>query len=177
MRTLGAGERAYNPLGYHTGTVWPHDTALIALGMRAYGFDAPFARVLDGLLDAAAGFAFGRLPELFAGYRRRPYEAPVPYPVACSPQAWSAAALPAMLVAGLGIAPDALDGTLHVRRPALPRDVGRLTVRGLRVGDATVDLRFERAAGAAGAVEVADVRVDGPLDVVVQTGRGYDRRA
>jgi glycogen debranching enzyme len=90
VRTLGCGERAYNPIGYHTGTIWPHDTALLALGLRNYGLDASFERVFDGLLDAAASFPFYRLPELFAGYRRRPYESPVPYPVACSPQAWAA---------------------------------------------------------------------------------------
>jgi glycogen debranching enzyme len=170
VRTLGSGERAYNPIGYHTGTVWPHDTALLALGLRAYGFDAQFQRVFDGLLDAAASFPGYRLPELFAGYRRRPYESPVPYPVACSPQAWAAGALPSMLTAGLGLIPDGLQRTLRIRSPSLPRDVSRLVVRGLRVADAILDLRFERAGR--GAVALTDIELDGRLDVVVEPPAG-----
>jgi glycogen debranching enzyme len=167
VRTLGAREAAFNPVGYHTGTVWPHDTAMIAAGLREYGFDGDFQRLCDGLLDAAAAFPEFRLPELFAGFSRADYEAPVPYPVACRPQAWAAGSIPYLLVCCLGLAPDGLSRTLRIRRPLLPRSVGSLSVRGLRVADATVDLRFERVHPGEPAVAVTDARVDGELDVIV----------
>jgi glycogen debranching enzyme len=168
VRTLGADERAFNPIGYHTGTVWPHDNAIFAMGLRKYGFDEAFLRIFDDLLDAAGSFADYRLPELFAGFPRADYEDPVPYPVACSPQAWAAGALPAMLIAGLGLVPDALERTLRVRRPSLPRQLDRLALQGLRVGDAGVDLVFERMAQRGDRVALTDVRVDGDVAVVLE---------
>jgi glycogen debranching enzyme len=168
IRTLGAHERAFNPVGYHTGTVWPHDNALFAVGLRRYGLDDAFVRIFDGLLDAAAGFHGYRLPELFAGFSRADYEDPVPYPVACSPQAWAAASLPGMLVAGLGLVPDALRRTLRIRRPSLPRSINRLALNGLRVGDARVDLLFERVGNRSDAVALTDVRLDGDVEVVLE---------
>jgi glycogen debranching enzyme len=170
VRTLAAGERAFNPVGYHTGSVWPHDNALFAAGLRRYGFDEAFLRVFEDLLEAASSFAAYRLPELFAGFSRADYEDPVPYPVACSPQAWAAGALPSMLIAGLGLVPDALEGTLRIRRPSLPRHVGRLAVQGLRVGNAGVDLLFERVAGRTDSVALTDVQIDGDLEVVLEVG-------
>jgi glycogen debranching enzyme len=167
VRTLSAGERAFHPLGYHTGCVWPHDNGLIATGLREYGHDAAFLRIFEDLLDAAGRFADHRLPELFAGFPRSDDEDPVPYPVACRPQAWAAGAVPALLVAGLGLVPDGHRRTLRVRRPLLPRQVDRLSVRGLRVAGASVDLRFERAADG---VALADVRADGELEVALEAG-------
>ncbi len=158
VRTLGADERAFNPVGYHTGSVWPHDNALIALGLRRYGFDDAFLRLLEDQLEAAASFPAHRLPELFAGFARSPYEDPVPYPVACSPQAWAAGALPALLTAALGLVPDGRDRTLRVRHPLLPRQLDRLKLSGLGVGQGSVDLLFERRAGG---VELVDVHADG----------------
>jgi glycogen debranching enzyme len=175
VRTLSSAERAFNPVGYHTGTVWPHDNALFATGLRRYGLDQPFLRVFEGLLDAASVLPDYRLPELFAGFSRADYEDPVPYPVACSPQAWAAGSLPSMLIAGLGITPDALDGTLRIRRPSLPRHVNRVAVENLRVGDARVDLLFERVAQRVGSVAVTDVKVDGQLDVVLEIPRAPDQ--
>jgi glycogen debranching enzyme len=168
VRTLGADERGFNPVGYHTGSVWPHDNAFLAVGLRRYGLDETFLRIFEDLLDASASFPDYRLPELFAGFSRTDYEDPVPYPVACSPQAWAAGALPWMLTAGLGIAPDGLRRTLRIRRPSLPRHLGRLAVRGLRVADASVDLLFERVARRDGSVALTDVKIDGELDVVLE---------
>jgi glycogen debranching enzyme len=165
VRTLAAGERAFNPVGYHTGSIWPHDNALFAAGLRRYGFDEAFLRVFDDLLEAATRFAGYRLPELFAGFSRTAYEDPVPYPVACSPQAWAAGALPSMLMAGLGLVPDALEGALRIRRPSLPRHVGRLAVQGLRVGNGRVDLLFERVGQR---TALTDVQVDGDVEVVLE---------
>jgi glycogen debranching enzyme len=168
VRTLGANERAFNPVGYHTGTVWPHDNALFAAGLRKYGFDAAFLRVFEDVLDAVAGFPGLRLPELFAGFSRSDYEDPVPYPVACRPQAWAAGALPFMLVAGLGLVPRALERKLRIRRPSLPRQLNRLALHGLRVADARVDLLFERVGPQRDHVALTDARIDGDLEVALE---------
>jgi glycogen debranching enzyme len=168
VRTLSASERAFNPVGYHTGTVWPHDNAFFAMGLRKYGFDEAFVRVLEDMLDAAASFHAYRLPELFAGFSRADYEDPIPYPVACSPQAWAAGALPSMITAGLGLVPDGLNRKLRVRRPTLPRHVDRLTIQGLRIADARVDLRFERVGGRSAAVALTDARIDGDVEVLLE---------
>jgi glycogen debranching enzyme len=174
VRTLAAGEVAFNPIGYHVGTVWPHDNALFALGLRKYAFDRDFLTVFEGLLDAAASFSGYRLPELFAGLTRSAYEDPVPYPVACRPQAWAAGALPAMLIAGLGLVPDALERRLSIARPSLPRHLSRVGLSGLRVGDARVDLLFERIAGRRDSVALTDAHVDGDVDVVLHIDSGRD---
>jgi glycogen debranching enzyme len=170
VRTLSAGERAFNPVGYHTGSIWPHDNAFFAVGLRRYGRDSEFLRIFEDLLDAAASFWDYRLPELFAGFSRVDYEDPVPYPVACSPQAWAAGALPFMLVAGLGLMPDALEQRLRIHRPLLPRHVSRLTLEGLRVGAARVDLQFERVGAHGDRVALTDVGIDGDVDVVLELG-------
>ena len=166
IRTLGAGEAGYNPVGYHLGTVWPHDTALCAAGLRRYGYDADFTRVFEALIDAASHAPDHRLPELFAGFARTEFEAPVPYPVACRPQAWAAGSIPWLLVAGLGLRADGFERRLVVRRPSLPRWLTRVEVTGLRVAGARVDLVFERAAG--GQVALSDARTDGDLEVVLE---------
>ena len=88
------GEAGFNPVGYHLGTVWPHDTAIAAAGLRRYGFDEDFTEVFEALLEAASHAEAYRLPELFAGFSRTQFETPVPYPVACHPQAWAAARSP-----------------------------------------------------------------------------------
>ena len=175
VRTLSSDERAFNPVGYHTGTVWPHDNCMFALGLRNYGFDQAFLRIFEDLLEAASVLPDYRLPELIAGFSRADYEDPVPYPVACSPQAWAAGSLPAMLIAGLGITPDGLQRTLRIRRPSLPRQVNRVALEGLRVGDATVDLLFERVAHRSDSVALTDVKVDGQLDVVLEILRSPER--
>jgi glycogen debranching enzyme len=167
VRTLGRGEAAFNPVGYHLGTVWPHDTALCAAGLRRHGYDADFVTLFEALLEAASHAEGYRLPELFAGFSRSQFETPVPYPVACHPQAWSAAAIPYLLTTGLGLHADGLDGVLRIRRPSLPHWVNRVEVEGLRVAGARVDLLFERA-GADGRVALTDARVDGELEVVLE---------
>ncbi|MBX5442551.1 MAG: amylo-alpha-1,6-glucosidase [Solirubrobacteraceae bacterium] len=167
LRTLGRREVAYNPVGYHTGSVWPHDTAFAAAGLRRYGFDDDFLTLFEALLDAAAGFPGYRLPELFAGFSRADYEAPVPYPVACRPQAWAAGAIPYLLVTALGLVPDGLGRRLRIRRPVLPRQLSSVTVSGLRVGGATVALRFDRVRRDEPTAAVTDARVSGELEIVV----------
>jgi glycogen debranching enzyme len=163
VRTLAQSHPAFNPVGYHTGSVWPHDSALIAFGLRRYGFDEDFTRIFEGLLEAASRFNDYRLPELFAGLDRAEFDEPVPYPVACQPQAWAAGSIPYLLMSGLGLSPDALDRRLRVIRPSLPRWLERVEVTGLRIGGSRVDLEFERAGDH---VTLADARVEGDLEVV-----------
>ncbi len=104
VRTMAEGEGGYNPIGYHLGTVWPHDNAFIAMGLRRYGYREEAARVAMGMLEAATYFK-GRLPEAFAGYPRQLTEFPVEYPTACSPQAWASGAPLLLLRAMLGLEP------------------------------------------------------------------------
>jgi len=127
IRTLADGQPVYNPIEYHNGTVWPHDTALIAAGLARYGRRHEANRLVVALLDAASHFGF-RLPEAFAGYDRASTRVPVAYPSACSPQAWAAGAPLLLLRVMLGLEPTA-NGLLV--RPHLPADSGRLVVRGL----------------------------------------------
>ena len=139
VRTLAESHPSYNPVGYHTGSVWPHDSALIAFGLRRYGFDEDFTLIFEGLLEAASRFGDYRLPELFAGFTRAEFDEPVPYPVACQPQAWAAGSIPFLLKWGLGLSPDALEKRLRVVRPSLPRWLQRIDVTGLQVGNARID--------------------------------------
>jgi glycogen debranching enzyme len=165
IRTYASGQPGYNPLGYHTGSVWPHDNALIVAGMKRYGFDDQAADLASRIFEAARHFPDGRMPELFCGFDRRSVDVPVPYPVACSPQAWSAAAPLQVMRTMLGMRANAADGTLELFRPHLPTWLGKLTVSNMRVGDASVDLLFHRWRGATSA-EV--LRKSGRLEVTIR---------
>ena len=145
IRTLSRRERRYNPVGYHLGTVWPHDNAFTAAGFRRYGLDDDALRIFDAMAAAAGRFHQGRLPELFAGFSPEGFAQPVHYPVACHPQAWAAGSVPFLLAELLGLEPDAFAGTLRVRRPHLPTGVDRLDLERLRLGEARVSLRFLRS--------------------------------
>jgi glycogen debranching enzyme len=136
IRTLAASMGAYNPVSYHNGSVWPHDNAIIATGLMRYGFVEASQRVARGILDAAVAFG-GRLPELFCGFDRRDYAAPVPYPASCSPQAWSAAAPVQILRTLLRLDPDLPRDRVWLA-PVLPAGVGVLGIDGLAVGEAKV---------------------------------------
>jgi glycogen debranching enzyme len=125
IRSLSSEMRGYSPLEYHAGTVWPHDSALCAEGMRRYGLREHAARVCAALIDAAVGFEH-RLPELFAGFARDETEIPVPYPDALAPQAWSAGAPLLVLRTLLGL--DVVDGKLRAR-PQVPKRLGRIVLR------------------------------------------------
>ena len=164
IRTLSSSAKAYNPMSYHLGSVWPHDNSLILAGLRRYRQDAPALRVFDALFDAASNFPGYRLPELFSGYDRAESEQrPIAYPVACSPQAWAAASLPYALWCLLGLWPDALNHRLEIRRPRLPNWLGQLRLEGIQVGAARVDLQFTRHAA-----ETLDVQAsvrEGELEV------------
>ena len=147
IRTFAAGQAGYNPVGYHTGSIWPHDNALIAAGLKASGA-ADSANLLAGrLIESAQWFPDLRLPELFCGFAREDVGAPVAYPVACSPQAWSAAAPFYLLHTMLGLRANASARRLELLRPTLPEWLGKLTITGLPVGDDSVDLLVHRWRG------------------------------
>jgi glycogen debranching enzyme len=166
IRTLAAGQPAYNPLSYHNGTVWPHDNALCAAGLAAYGMTSEAGEVLSGLWQAAQHFRRLRLPELFCGLGREGRDFPVHYPVACSPQAWSSAAWFLLMRAVLGLFPDAPARTLRIASPQLPAWLDEVVLEGLRVGPARATIRFVR--GPKGAFpEVVDV-TGGPLKVRIE---------
>mgnify|MGYP000353537884 CR=1 FL=1 len=93
FRTLSEDAISYNPVSYHNGSIWPHDTAVIALGLNKCGFKPEAAKVAQQLRYLAASQPDGRLPELVAGYSKAKWNPPIPYPGTCSPQAWAAAAL------------------------------------------------------------------------------------
>jgi glycogen debranching enzyme len=175
IRTLSSRERRYNPIGYHDGTVWPHDNAIAAAGFRRYGCLDQVAHVLGTMVEAAVHFEHDRLPEVFAGFARQEFDIPVHYPVACHPQAWAAGAVPFMIESALGLRADAFNRRLHVSRPVLPAFVNELKLERLRVGDATVDITFRR--DDRGQVGVYDVKTDGKLEVVTDRAAGAARGA
>lgn len=154
LRTLAADEVGYNPLSYHCGSVWPHDTALAVAGLARYGFHHEAATIGLGLFDAA-DLGGGRLPELFGGFARDDVGAPVPYPTSCSPQAWSAASALLVVRSLLGLDPDLLSGRIEVC-PRVPERLGTLRLVGVRVGDDLVDVIAD---GDVGHVEGATVPV------------------
>lgn len=168
IRTLSNKERRYNPMGYHLGTVWPHDNSLIAAGFRRYGYDEAAARLFVGLLEAAMEFEDYRLPELFTGFAREEYGVPVRYPVACHPQAWAGGAVPFLVQTLLGLVPDGFDNRLCIVRPHLPDFIDHVEVRHLRVGKGSADVRFMRRAD--GALDVDVLATAGDVAVKVELG-------
>ncbi len=144
IRTLAKTEVRYNPLSYHNGSVWPHDNSMIASGMAKYGRKKLAGQVLLALLDLSSEVDLRRLPELFCGLKRRPAEGPTLYPVACSPQAWAAAAPFLILEACLGISVQPERDRIIFDRPFLPEGMTHLFIRNLRCGDMVADLLLER---------------------------------
>ncbi len=163
VRTLSSTVVGYNPLGYHTGSVWPHDNALFLAGLRWYGMDDHAMRLGSSLLQMALAFPEYRVPELFSGDARELRHVPTPYPVASRPQAWAAAAMPSVFVSMLGLRPGR-PGQLTVTRPLLPEAVTFLRVCNLRFAGKTIDLSF-RKQGRHVSVEVE--RLPQGVDVVL----------
>lgn len=141
LRTLGSENGGYNPVSYHCGSVWPHDTALAVAGLSRYGHDHEASSLSLGLLEASSATA-GRLPELFAGFDRSDLAAPVPYPTSCSPQAWAAASPLLLVRAMLGLEPDLLRGRVLLR-PRLPEGMDRLRIESMSLGSDRVDIDID----------------------------------
>jgi glycogen debranching enzyme len=144
VRTIARGEPRYNPMSYHNGSIWPHDNAFIALGFSHYGFQQHAEKVFEAMLAAATYMDLRRLPELYCGFRRRRGAGPTLYPVACSPQAWASGALLLMLRAMLGIEFEPHAEEIRFRDPRLPASIDEITLRGLTMGHARIDVELRR---------------------------------
>jgi len=144
VRTISTGEKRYNPMSYHNGSVWPHDNALIAFGERKCRDKKLVLGILSGLLDLSLFVDLHRLPELICGFARRQGKGPTLYPVACAPQAWAAGAVFMTLQGCLGLSIHADKSQLRLCHTALPEALNRVEIHNLRVGESTVDLAFER---------------------------------
>jgi glycogen debranching enzyme len=144
IRTMSRASVAYNPMSYHNGSVWPHDNAIVAAGLKRYGHHRATTRVATALFDVAVHMDYFRLPELFCGFTRRAPTSPVAYPVACSPQAWAAGSPFILLQAMLGISARADENMLTINKPMLPPWLERVELSNLRVGNARLSLVFTR---------------------------------
>jgi glycogen debranching enzyme len=165
IRTMSKTAKAYNPMSYHDGSVWPHDNALIAAGLKRYGFVNTTNRVATAMFDAAVHSDYMRLPELYCGFTRRTPTSPVQYPVACSPQAWAAGSPFLLLQAMLGLSALAHQNLLTVNKPHLPRWLNYVELRNLRVGESTLTLVFRREGEMTG---FSLVSRDGDVRVVME---------
>nr|CAD6436474.1 amylo-alpha-1,6-glucosidase [Rhizobium sp. Q54] len=163
IRTIPSTEARYNPMSYHNGSVWPHDNSLIASGLGRYGYRKEASKVFEGLFAASTYIDLRRLPELFCGFRRHRAQGPTFYPVACSPQAWAAAAPLSLLQSTLGLTFDPDNAQVTFERPVLPAFLEEVIIRNLSVGNGAVDVALRRS-GKQVTVEVLDRR--GGLNVV-----------
>jgi glycogen debranching enzyme len=143
VRTLSNEDAGYNPIGYHVGTIWPHDNAIVALGLQRYGFRDEANRIALAQLEAAAFSGF-RLPEAFAGLDRRFGRFPVPYPTACSPQAWATGAPFVFLRVLLGL--EVHDGELTIE-PQVPEELGRIFIHGFHAFGTHWDVEARGSSG------------------------------
>jgi glycogen debranching enzyme len=164
IRTVSRREIRYNPMSYHNGSVWPHDNALIAIGLAQIGAKAAVNRIFSALFDAATYMDLHRLPELFCGFQRARNRGPTRYPVACAPQAWASAAPFCLLQAALGLEIDPAAEQLRLRNPRLPKFLDEVTLRNVQVGDSSVDIAVRRDGEA---VSVSVLRALGAIDVSV----------
>ena len=144
VRTIASTEARYNPMSYHNGSVWPHDNSLIASGFARYGFRREAARIFEGLFAASVYIDLRRLPELFCGFPRQRSNGPTFYPVACSPQAWAAAAPLSLLQSSLGLAFDPAKSEVIFENPVLPNFLDGIQLRGLSVLGGSVDVSLTR---------------------------------
>ncbi len=146
IRTLATGAARYNPMSYHNGSVWPHDTAIAAAGLSRYGERDDSLRLLAELFDAAREFDM-RLPELYCGFPRRINQPPVAYPVACLPQAWAAGSVFMVLQAALGLSINGWRSEIVIEHPSLPPSLDWLRLKRIPVGSHIIDLSFKRIDG------------------------------
>ena len=147
IRTLANSNLAYNPIGYHTGTIWPHDNALIARGLRYYRKFKDVHRIMRALFEVAQHRSDLRLPELFCGFDRQKNGSPIDYPVSCCPQAFAAGSLPLLLSTCISYEPDALNNVLRINEPLLPEWLGDVTIQNLRIGTSQINLNLRTTEG------------------------------
>jgi glycogen debranching enzyme len=162
IRTVALGEPRYNPLSYHDGSVWPHDSSIVAAGLAKYGAKKAAGKILLGLLDASQWTDLRRLPELFCGIARQQGEGPTLYPVSCSPQAWSAGAAFLLVQATLGMSVRGGAGKITFTDPHLPEGIPQLWIKNLSCGENSVDLLIDRLNET---VKITVTRQSGQLEV------------
>jgi glycogen debranching enzyme len=165
LRTLASGEQLYNPMSYHNGSVWPHDTAIAVAGLRHYGRNMPALALATALFEAALQFENMRIPELYCGFPRVPGYGPTRYPVACSPQAWAAGVVFHLTSTLLGLAPSAAANQITLNRPLLPSWLAWIELRDLRIGKSRLSLRVSQGRDGA-AVEL--LGREGDTELVVR---------
>lgn len=163
IRTIPTNESRYNPMAYHNGSIWPHDNALIALGMSRYGLTQSLDRIMAGLFDMSIYVDLHRLPELICGFERRPGEGPILYPVACAPQAWAAGAVFLLLQACLGISFQGAEREIRFTNAHLPEFLPALHIKNLSIGKFSADLELTRTESD---VLINVIRKDDPLNIV-----------
>ncbi len=164
VRTLDNQEKVFNPMSYHNGSIWPHDNALIMMGLSRYGFRNHAMQILSGLFDASLAMDLNRLPELFCGFERLQGQGPTLYPVACSPQAWASGAVFQMLQACLGITFSAEKPQIHFNFPQLPGFIHRLQISNIRFQSGVIDLAFRRHPNDVG---INILRKEGDIEVAI----------
>ncbi len=147
IRTVASGEARFNPISYHNGSIWPHDNAMIALGLARYGLISQAARVFSAMFEAAAYQDLRRLPELFCGFIRKPHRGPTAYPVACAPQAWASAAPFAFLGACLGMELRHDSNSVTFHDPAMPAFLDYVILNQLSLGDSRINVKLQRHGG------------------------------
>jgi glycogen debranching enzyme len=165
IRTIASTEARYNPMSYHNGSIWPHDNALIALGLARYGLNRSVERVFKGLFDAATYMEMRRLPELFCGFQRSRGRGPTHYPVACAPQAWASATPFTLLEASLGLQFDPVGNEIVLRNPRLPSFLDEVVLRNLQLKQSSVDLKVRRHASEV-SVEILERRGQVQVSIV-----------
>ena len=166
IRTLSNRSPAYNPMSYHNGSIWPHDNALIAVGMRKLGYPEHSLTLTECLFDMTRAQPDNRPPELFCGFNRQAKQPPIAYPVACSPQAWATGSIFQLIQLMLNPSPDASKRSITLNHPVLPEEVNSLEVRNLRVGADSLDLHLQRQDGY---VHCDILRKSPELDVLIRT--------
>jgi glycogen debranching enzyme len=165
VRTVGRSAARYNPISYHNGAVWPHDNAVIALGLARYGLKAGVLRILKGLFQAASYIDLRRLPELFCGFAWRQLTAPTLYPVACAPQAWASATVFALMQACLGLRFGQNGDEIRFEHPMLPDFIDDLRLRRLRTKHGEVDLLVRRYGDGEASIDIS--RRQGTVPIVI----------
>lgn len=164
IRTIGTGEARYNPMSYHNGSIWPHDNALIALGLAQYQLKGHVDRLFESIFTAAAHMEHARLPELYCGFARRPGRGPTLYPVACSPQAWASATPFALVQACVGLEFDIAGREIRFRNPRIPTCLNDIVLGNLELAGARADVALRRGRQD---VSVEVLRREGEVSVTV----------
>ena len=169
IRTLSSLSPAYNPMGYHIGSVWPHDSSLIACGLRSINLVDQSLRVAQGLIEMTLSQPYQRPPELFCGYENDGFSTPVQYPVACSPQAWASGTIFQLITMMVNLVPNAPSKQLRIIDPALINSIGRLSIKNLRIGNTLLDLQFEKSGDRSGdTIACRVVKKQGNLRVIIE---------